>query len=338
MSAQAPDVYFDERYGSVVAGTEGGRWHLISLDEGRWQIPLVVRDLASGRRDAISPYGYAGAFWQPTGSNATADELWSETRLLLDHLGIVSMFLRISPLVPQAAAPPDAVPIVSDHWTYLVPSNDVDQAWAKMDGRARTAIRKARKLGFTSELRSANADDLVPSSPFRELYSKTMQKVEANSYYFFEDDYFDGLGTSLGGDLLLGVVRDADGAPHAAALFMSGRHYLHYHLSGSSQEGARAGASNLLIWDALQETSRRSLSGLHLGGGLVNGDGLDRFKKSFGGEALSYNAYGVIVNNEAYTDEVAMQAQRLGTTSNSLLTPGFFPSYRRAGAPHDRAE
>lgn len=326
-------MYFDERYGSVVAHAEGSRWHLISLDEGRWQMPLVVRDLPSGRRDAISPYGYAGVYWLKNESQMTAEQLWTETRRLLDDLDIVSVFLRISPLVPQAAAPSDAVPIVTDHTTYLVPCKNEDETWANLEGRARTAVRKARKLGFTSEIRTATAEDLRPDSPFRALYSMTMQKVAASGYYYFGDKYYDELSTSLGENLLVGMVRDAEGAPHAAALFMSGEHYLHYHLSGSTQDGARAGASNLLIWDALKEGSRRSFAGLHLGGGLVNGDGLDRFKKSFGGEAMCYRAYGLVVNELAYADEVTKQAQRLGTTTESLLKPGYFPSYRRTTTP-----
>lgn len=322
-------MYFDERYGSVVADNEDGQWHLISLDEGRWQVPLVVRDLPSGRRDAISPYGYAGAYWLPDGSHATADELWNQTRRLLDNLGVVSVFLRVSPLVPQATAPIDAVPIVDDHKTYLVTSQDEGEAWASMDGRARTAIRKARKLGFTSELKYAENKDIASNSPFRALYSKTMKKVAASNYYHFEDKYFAGLQASLGRDLMVGIVRDADGVPQAASLFMRGRKYLHYHLSGSTHEGARAGASNLLIWDAIREASQSSLDGLHLGGGLVNGDGLDRFKRSFGGVVLSYNAYGLVINKEAYADEVTKQAHYLGITSESLLKPGFFPSYRK---------
>lgn len=332
MSALAPDVYFDERYGSVVAGAEGGRWHLISLDEGRWQLPLIVRNLPSGRRDAISPYGYAGAYWLENGSPTTSRQLWEESRELLDKLDVVSVFLRISPLVPQAAAPADAVPIVNDHTTYLIPSIDEEEAWTNMDGRARTAIRKARKLGFTSELRSARLDDLTPEAPFRQLYSKTMRKVAAREYYFFDDKYFNELSTSLGEDLILGLVRDGHGVPHAAALFMRGRNFLHYHLSGSTHDGAKAGASNLLIWDALQESSRHTLNGLHLGGGLANDDGLGRFKRSFGGATLNYAAYGLVINQRSYLDEVARQAQHLGTTSKQLLTPGFFPSYRRSEA------
>lgn len=328
----SPDVYFTPGYGRAAAHADNGAWSSIVLADGEWQMPLLVRTLPSGRSDAISPYGYTGVYQGPGVDELGAAELWAVTRDRLRSSGIISMFVRESPIVPQASPPPDAVPVVRGHSSYYVPCLGENQNWDAMQGRSRTSIRKAEKLGMKVELRTAVAEDLNPDSPFRQLYEGTMGKVDAGEYYYFNDEYYAALLDGLAGDLLLGLATGPGGDVQAASLFMRGPSTLHYHLSGSTRDGARGGATNAVLWAAIRHANAAGLAGVHLGGGVRDGDGLERFKRSFGGHARPFNAYGLVIDQDGYDAEIALTAQRLGVAAESLNTAGFFPAYRRVEA------
>lgn len=332
-----PDVYFTRGYGLAVAEVEDGEWTCIDLADGSWQMPLLVRTLPSGRADAVSPYGYAGVYAAPGLSASRIGELWARTRDQLRDRGVVAVFVRESPLVAQAPAPADAIAVVSGHATFHVPCRPADQVWDAMAGRCRTSIRKADKLGTTVTLTPATPADLAPGSDFRRLYEGTMDKVDARDYYFFGDSYYEALLAGLGEDLLVGLARDPQGQALAAALFMKGPRTLHYHLSGATREGSRGGATNTVLWQAIQYAIEQGLDGVLLGGGVSDGDGLERFKRSFGGEVRTFNAYGLIIDSRAYDAELALTAARLGTEPAVLAAPGFFPAYRRTHVPTPEA-
>ncbi len=233
----------------------------------------------------------------------------------------------------QAPVPAEALEVVSGHATFHVPCRPATEVWDAMAGRCRTSIRKADKLGTTVTLTPATPAELAPGSDFRRLYECTMDKVDAHHYYFFGNSYYEALLAGLGEDLLIGLARDPHGEALAAALFMKGPRTLHYHLSGATLEGSRRGATNKVLWQAIQFAISEGLDGVLLGGGVSGGDGLERFKRSFGGEMRTFDAYGLIIDQQAYDDELRLTAARLGTEPAMLAGPGFFPAYRRTHVP-----
>jgi len=47
--------------------------------DGGWPVPVIVRTLEDGTKDAISPYGYSGVYASPSLSSAQVATAWSET-------------------------------------------------------------------------------------------------------------------------------------------------------------------------------------------------------------------------------------------------------------------
>lgn len=340
MSHPAPDVYFTEGYGRAAALAERAEWQLVSLADGAFQMPLLVRELPSGRKDAASPYGYSGAWVDPSLDEARVAELWREAVAEMASRGIVSVFVRTSPLVNQAPAPDGAIWVVRGHDTFYVACRGEQENWDAFQGRARTSVRKAEKNGFSCTIAPCTADDLAADGDFRALYEATMGKVSATDFYLFDDAYYAALLEGLGENLLLGMVRDEQGAPMAAALFMRGPEHLHYHLSGSSPEGLRFGGTTMVLHEAIRLANREGLVGLELGGGVRSGDGLEKFKASFGGEVRVFTAYGLVVDADGYDAELTARAAELGVEADALRTPGFFPAYRRTAdhLPTDEAD
>ena len=71
-----PDIYFTQAYGLAEELAGAGQWLSISSYEGRWQLPIHIRDI-DGCRDAVSPYGYAGVFSHADLSQRDHEQAWT---------------------------------------------------------------------------------------------------------------------------------------------------------------------------------------------------------------------------------------------------------------------
>ena len=86
-----PDVYFSQGYGRAAGIADGGEWVLLEGLDGAWQMPLIVRTLGNGTRDAISPYGYSGLYSSRSLSTRQIQVAWSETVNSLRELDVISV-------------------------------------------------------------------------------------------------------------------------------------------------------------------------------------------------------------------------------------------------------
>lgn len=323
----SPDVYFLPGYGRAAATADGGDWVLLEAFDGAWQVPVILRMLDDGASDAISP-AYTGAYASASLSSSQIQAAWSMTVDWLTREGAISLLLRHSPLVSQATNLPHLRWIVSGHPTIVLELADEESAWADMEGRCRTSIRKAIKHGYTAGIRPAVRADLASSGEFRYLYELTMQRRAAAPLYFFSDTYYEQLLDALGPNLLIGEVRDSAGVVVSATLLMRHLKRLHYHLAGSNLDAARMGSNNLMLWTAIRFAVAEGLRQFHLGGGVGVRDDLFKFKQSFGGHELEYGVSGLIIDSALYQIHTQQRAKACHLEPDELLASNFFPAYR----------
>ena len=327
----SPDIYFLPGYGRAASIADGGKWVLVEDYDGAWQVPLIVRTMVNGTKDAISPT-FSGIYASPTLSPVQLLEAWSATACRLQNLGVISVLLRQSPLLPPAPDLPGLRSISSGRPTIVLELSDGETAWKGMEGRCRTSIRKALKNGYPGDIRQAAGQDLAPTSDFRRLYEQTMLRRDAAPLYFFKDDYYRALLDGLGPQLIIAEVRDSTGVVVSSALLMRHGQRLHYHLSGSDTDGARMGSNNLMLWTAAQFAITQGLRQFHLGSGVGVQDDLFKFKRSFGGRQLDYDVFGMIIDHELYQAHTQNRAKACDVTADSLLASNYFPAYR-GGVP-----
>jgi hypothetical protein len=324
----SPDVYFLPGYGQAARVTDGGEWVLLEAFDGDWQVPLIVRTLTDGTKDAISPYGYSGVYASSSLSSAQNLAAWSETVGCLRDLGVISVLLRHSPLVPQASGLSGLRPIISGHPTIVLEPTDHASAWTALNKHCRNRIRKALKNGYTGAVRRAEMSDLEQGGGFRLLYEETMQRLDAAPPYFFSDSYYAELVDGLGPDLLIAEVRDPAGLVASSLLLMRHEQRLHSHLQGSNPVDTPMGTNNLLYWTASEFALDHGISQFHLGGGVSPRDSLFKFKETFRGRELQYSVSGLIIDDEMYQCHVARRAKECDTTPDELLASDYFPAYR----------
>ena len=160
---------------------------------------------------------------------------------------------------------------------------------------------------------------------FMRLYGATMERLQADPYYYFGADYFEGIKKALGTKLHLCVV-EIDGEIAAGTLFTEVEGLVEYHLSASDERFTRERPTKLLIHHARAWAKARGNRWLHLGGGLgAAHDNLFQFKAGFSTLRQPFRTWRVVTDEPAYLRLV----RDVRPASDGQDRAGFFPEYRR---------
>jgi ribosomal protein S18 acetylase RimI-like enzyme len=318
------DFYHLPAYAALCASQLGGEARALYVtDHARTLLlPLVIRDVPGGGRDALSPYGYPG----PIG-NASDDSAFLRTALvaglsMLRDAGIVSVFVRLHPLLNPH--PPMGLGTLVRHGETV--SIDLtlraEQLWAQTRLNHRRDITRALQMGFVARM----DDNWGHLEAFKDLYRLTMARRAAAPFYFFDDLYFDGLRDALGESLRLCIV-EKDGDIAAAGLFVETNGIVQYHLSGTADAFRMFQPTKLMMHFVGGWAKNRGNRVLHLGGGVGGADdSLLRFKVGFSPLRHIFATLRMVTDEREYRRLVAAHDPYLDQGERT----GFFPSYRQA--------
>ena len=341
--APIPDVYYRPTYLRAYALTGHGRPVAVVVRSGSTEalFPFLIRKLdIDGQvfRDALTPYGYGGLL-RLSGPEypgpEIARDLFSQLRDWSCASGLVACTLRFHPLLDQDAA--WAVAQMPEEWTRAFPRGETTAVELKQWDNVRHRLLGMTKGRRYDLKRARSALDLRISEGtnalddlkiFRALYRESMERVRADEFFFFADEYFDRLATELGDKFAIFTALAAD-RPVASAIFLADRDFVHYHLAGSNDEGRTNGAATLHVVAACEWGRQRGCSLLHLGGGLRPNDPLWEFKRGFGGKVFSYSYMTLIADPERYEYLI----QQPGMPWPYLDTPKPAASPSASGAP-----
>lgn len=316
------DFYHLPAYVALCATQERGEpLALLVSERGQHMLlPIIIRQIAEGGSDAMSPYGYPGPLASGTDHDGFMQAALAKGIRMLESRGIVSLFVRLHPLLNRATFDTVGEVVVGGEVVSIDLTLPPDTLWRQTRPGHRTQISQAIRAG-----REAIFDDSWSYySAFKGLYRATMTRVSASPYYFFDDAYFDGLRVALGDRLRL-CVAVIDGALAAGALFVETCGLVQFHLSGSNPAFAREGLTKLLIHHVRSWAKDRGDLELHLGGGVgAAEDSLFRFKAGFSPARYPYRTLRVIVNEANYSRLIQSRAP------GAVMAPGrgFFPAYR----------
>lgn len=326
------DFYHLPAYVALCAEQEKGEpGALYVTDRGRTMLlPLIVRRIPGGGYDATSPYGYPGPLLSGTDDPRLLVEALQAGIRLLESRGIVSLFVRLHPLL-NSDLPEDIGEVEYAGDTISIDLTlPKEEQWHLTRANHRLHINRAIRSGRVA----AFDDEWVHANAFKSLYRQTMTRVAAAPYYLFNDAYFDGLRAALGERLRLCVV-EIDGAVAAAALFVETCGIVQYHLSGSNPAFTREGLTKLIINFVRLWATDRGHRELHLGGGVdVVDDALLHFKSGFSPRSHPFYTLRIIINRPEYRKLVDARERGLTEAGGSdgaawrERARSFFPEYR----------
>jgi Acetyltransferase (GNAT) domain len=265
--------------------------------------------IPGGGTDWQSPYGYGG----PVGSDLSKASLraaWAEFDENARECAVVAEFLRFHPMAGNHLFYPGTVR--EDRPVVAVELGCGDLA-ATYTVRGRNTLRKAERAGLVASWENPTAF----RDTFVALYLEAMQRLGASDFYAFGAPYFESL-LPLPFVRLLTVRRQDEVL--AAAVFLFGAAVVEYHLSGTTQEGRRLGATNLLLHAAAVQGQLEGRSELYLGGGTDSSpdNPLLRFKESFAATSQMFRIGSRILNPARY-EELRHQFAEQARVSRRVL-------------------
>lgn len=262
--------------------------------------------------DFATPYGYGG--WLIEGEEC--EELFAAYKSWLIENGIISEFVRFHPMVKNHDACREFYEVIQLGEVVHMELESPESIWSNITSKNRNVIRKAIK----NEVKIYNGRFPEIYRTFREIYNGTMDKDDAEAYYYFKPEFYESVLNDLPENAQV-FWAEKDEKVIAVSIVLAANGYMNYHLSGSLKEYSSLAATNLLLYKAGLWGCANGCKTLYLGGGVGSGeDSLFKFKRAFYKGNLNHFYIGRrIYDREKYDELVAMRGK---------IESGFFPLYR----------
>lgn len=266
--------------------------------------------------DLISPYGYGGTLIS-TNSQDYVDEYFSLYESYCSKENIITEFVRFHPLLIDYEMLKSNYKIIGLGKTVAMDLLDDQQIWANLQTKVRGKIRQSLRNGI--EVYFSNDKSLI--NIFKSIYESTMEKNDANAYYFFKDEFYESLVKDLKNNFFFSYAKYNDEII-SISIILLGNKMLHYHLSGTMKEYYHLAPNNVILLETALWGYQNGYFTFHLGGGLGSGeDNLLKFKEKFNKNSnLQFHIGKKIFNEKIYHELISQR--------NFQEIPSFFPEYR----------
>jgi len=290
-------------------------------------LPLLLRPIIGTKfSDATSVYGYAGSLFGGEIEQFDNSTFRKELEEYFRSNDIVTVFSRLHPYIDYQQSVLIGIGEIKNPGNVVnidltLPTEIQRQGYS---GRLKTYLNKARKS--CSVYRGTTDDDI---QLFIKLYHENMQRVNANSSYFFEERYFYKLMLSpdFETELLLCKLITTNEVI-GGAIFIKTNNIVQYHLSGSTAEYLHLGAVKLIIDEMRIRATEQKYRYFNLGGGKANReDSLFAFKASFSKNLRPFKLWKYVVDQDIYESLIERELQRVRDTMTDADLE-YFPAYR----------
>ncbi|CEG22094.1 FemAB family protein [Planococcus massiliensis] len=322
------DIYFKKDYARLYEKIEGGAAEEFCYEgpEGtvknlfiKREIPLEVE--GGPYYDLTTPYGYGGPIILDC-KNGDRDGLVKAYEAAFQRYcnenNVVCEFVRFHPLFNNAADFKECYEIRFKRKTI--------QTWLKgwddlilheYSSSCRRDIRQSLRAGVEFQV-VQNPDDL---HDFKKIYYSTMNRNDADSIYYFDDDYFENCMKLLG-EYLVTVEVMYEGKTIGMSISFACGDAIHAHLTGTLKEYHRLAPAYVLQYALALWGEEHGYERIHHGGGRTGekDDKLYQFKKKFSKSAeLDYFTGHRIWDPEVY----ALLCEKAGAEKSEDILPAY---------------
>lgn len=284
---------------------------------------FMKRDTAiEGYYDSVTPYGYGGVLFEGDTSDKNLQSFWKAYVDMMRDERVVDNFVRYHPVLGNALLMKQISSVIDLGKTIAIDLSSEEEIWNNIISKNRNMIRKAEKNGI--EIRHGKGIDLFRD--FKRIYNSTMEKDDAEKYYFFEDAFYESIHRDLYDNYEM-FYAVKDGEIIAMSIMLFANKQMHYHLSGSLQEYRNLAPSNLLLYKAALWGCQQGFKTFHLGGGVGSGeDGLYKFKAAFNRNSDFQFSIGKEIFDKGKYEELVLERDTRDDSFNK--DSNYFPLYR----------
>ncbi|MDE3743528.1 GNAT family N-acetyltransferase [Maribacter polysaccharolyticus] len=290
-------------------------------------LPFISRkiyweDKETGYYDIISPYGFVGPIINREIDEKTMKLFWN----LVDewHLNnnVVSEFIRFNFNCNYLGYTGSVVPTLQ-----MVCGNILTEfeQWINFKPKVRNNVRKALSYGLKGIVfhKNISKKNIIE---FYDIYSKTMNRLNAKSSYRYSLDFFKNYILNNPNSCSLALVYKENLAISAELLLLSGK-VVYSFLGGTDETYFYARPNDLLKLEVINWSRKSGYEYYFLGGGKEERDNLYNYKKRFfpKDRDLTFYTGRKILNKEIYNN--LAQTQNTPNTQNPCAKE-FFPLYR----------
>lgn len=274
------DIYYTKEYCRLYETSISKAYLFVYKDENKIGLYPVMKTLIIGYKevrdyyDIETPYGYGGPLVN-TNKEEFIHKFEEEFMYFCVNNRIIAEFIRFHPVFKNEAIFKKNIDVMFNRNTILVElDKGIDRIWNEdISSKNRNMIRKAEKNNLKIEITK-------DYKSFMNIYDKTMEKVHASLFYYFDEEYYKNIIDIH--DTSIFNVKFNDEII-ASSIFMKYNKHFHYHLSGSKKEYLKYAPNNFLLWEGIKYACEKKCDDFHLGGGTDNSldNSLFKFKKSF---------------------------------------------------------
>lgn len=297
------DLYFREEYVKLYETDDEKACCFIYQENNRIMLfPFLRRSFYyKGNEffDFETAYGYGG----PISNDYSEEFMTKSLQAMIEEAkkeNYVCGFTRFHPLLNNWIFFDKVGRVIHNRKTIAIDlKGGIEATWMnEIHTKNRNVIKKGEKSG----LEFIVDNDFLYLKDFEKLYNSTMDKLEADGFYYFEPKYYEQLKDTIS-NRFLGIVKYRDKIV-AGAIFFYQLPYGHYHLAGSDKESLKLSPNNFLLWEAAKELTHRGVEWFHLGGGTDGSEenSLYQYKRKFSKGEYQFSLGKVIFNQSLYDD------------------------------------
>lgn len=319
------DVYYLSGYVRAFQIHADGRPTLLCYNEDGLRAIYVFmkRETAlKGVYDSVTPYGYGGVLFEGNTDESHRNAFYQAYVQSMKDAHIIDNFVRYHPVLANAIPMKSISNVIDLGQTIALDLSSRERIWENITSKNRNTIRKAEKNGV--EIHHSNTwEDLQRFIP---IYNATMQKDNAEEYYYFGEAFYKSICEDLAGHWEL-FYATLNGQMIAASIMLFANGKMHYHLSGSVLEYRNLAPTNLLLYQAALWGCEQGFKTLHLGGGVGSGeDNLYKFKAAFNRNS----DYRFSIGKEIFDEPTYNELVAIRQTNDDTFNPEshYFPLYR----------
>ena len=305
--AELQDLYYREEYVRLYeTDSEKACCFVYQENDSILLFPFLRRNFDFKGKiyyDFETAYGYGGPV-----SNNHSEEFLTKALVAMKSKAIeenyICGFVRFHPVLANWNCFEKVGRLISDRKTIAIDlTGGIEATWMnEIHTKNRNVIKKGEKNG----LEFVVDDGFTYLNDFEKLYNATMDKLDADGFYYFEPKYYEQFQNTIK-NRFLGIVKH-EGKVVAGAIFFYQVPYGHYHLAGSDKSALKLSPNNFLLWEAAKEMTRRGVRHFHLGGGTDGSEenSLYQYKRKFSKHEYQF-MLGKMVFNLSLYDEICSE-------------------------------
>ncbi|KOF11523.1 hypothetical protein AC739_04370 [Planococcus glaciei] len=256
---QVTDIYYTSQYFLSAMKLDPGESLMFYYadDEGEVVYPFIKRKIENGDPgyfDLTTPFGYGGPLLKAkTDAAKLAANFIIEFASFCEKEKIIAEFIRFHPLMDNAHFFENHVKLLPLYETYTIQLEQPGGVKEELLDFEKDGII-IKKLGTVRHM----FEFLVL------YYSAVRRREEADSYYFFTNDYFESLISSLGPNLHLFGAYSGNKLVSACYVLTMGD-TIYHHLDGCLEEAEDSDAMKALLLKVAQWGRDNGYALFHLG-------------------------------------------------------------------------